>query len=313
MSPRLGLTVTLGVVMLSLLAALLVLWIILAIFGLLADPDSGPLIVTLMSVGTVLLVTLIVGVSLYLALSVRAINLTRRQSNFIDAVTHELKSPIASLKLYLQTLVRRQPAPAEAADFYESMLEDCERLDTLINQVLLAGRLERRDTEGEAAPIDLPELIVECADMACLRYRVDRACVEIDAQPCELVGRRIDLDMLFRNLIDNAVKYAGAEPRVRIALRRQEDGRIVFTVADNGRGIPPRLRRKAFRRFERLTQELTREKPGAGLGLYIVRTIVRRLRGAVKIRDNPEGGAIFELTLPPNLAPPRRRTNRDEN
>jgi signal transduction histidine kinase len=109
----------------------------------------------------------------------------------------------------------------------------------------------------------------------------------------------VDLDVLFRNLIDNAVKYAAHEPQVEVSLRPAANARAVVRIADNGRGIPHKFRRHIFHRFERLGLELEREKPGTGLGLYIVRNLARRLRAKVRVRDREGGpGTVFEVQLP---------------
>jgi signal transduction histidine kinase len=117
-------------------------------------------------------------------------------------------------------------------------------------------------------------------------------------------ARRVDLDMLFRNLLDNAVKYAGTPPQVQVSLRLESGPLAVVRIADNGRGIPPKMRRKIFGRFVRLGLELEREKPGTGLGLYIARTIARRLRGRIRVQDRrPAPGTVFEVHLPGGPAP----------
>ncbi len=301
MTPRrpLSLPIILAVVMIVLLLALTVGWVLFTVFGALTNSQSAALYWALLSVGSLFYVVLVVGVVLYLVLSIKAINLTRRQSNFVDSVTHELKSPIASLKLSLQTLNRRHLSPPEQTDFHRIMLEDVERLDHLISQVLDAGRLEAGQHEGETEEVPLGPLLRECAEMVCLRYRVPPQIVHLDVAPCLLRARRGDLDLIFRNLVDNAVKYAGAEPRVDVVLRLVPGGPAVILVCDNGRGIPTKLRWKIFGRFVRLGHELERDKPGTGLGLYIVRTLVRRLGGSIRVRDRAEGsGAVFEVKLP---------------
>ncbi len=253
----------------------------------------------MLSVGSTFYLVLVAGVVMYLALSVKAINLNRRQSNFVDSVTHELKTPIASLKLYLQTLHRRALTPQQQDDFHLAMLEDVERLDRLINQVLDAGRLDAGLVDGELAEVPLAPLVRGCAEMICLRYRVKPETVVVDVAPCSIRARRADLDMIFRNLIDNAVKYAAAEPQVRVTARLEPSGMIVVQVSDNGAGIPAKLRRKIFGRFVRLGSELERSRPGTGLGLYIVRTLVRGLRGSIGVVDRPDGpGTVFEIRLP---------------
>jgi signal transduction histidine kinase len=252
----------------------------------------------LLTAGSLVSALLLTGTILYLVLSIKAINLTRRQSNFIDSVTHELKSPIASMKLYLQTMTRRQVSAEEQSNFHRFMLEDLERLDRLINQMLDAGRLDLERPDDTLEDVDLTALLKNCGEGVCGIYRVPKECVKMDLQPCTIRGRKMDLEIVFRNLIDNAVKYAGQPPKVEVVLRFEPNSAVVVQVSDNGRGIPHHLRRKIFGRFVRLGLELEREKPGTGLGLYIVRTLVRRLRGRVRIRDRKQGnGTVFEVTL----------------
>jgi len=295
----LSLPIILASVMITLLVVLTVGWIVLALVGALKDSSYAGLYWTLLPLGTTFIVLLVVGVIVYLVLSIKAINLNQRQSNFIDSVTHELKSPIASLKLCVQTLHRRQVSHEEQAGFYRFMVEDLERLDHLINQLLDAGRLDSDRVESEVEDVSLGPLLRECAETVCFRYHVPADAVRLELQDCVVRARRIDLDVAFRNLIDNAVKYAGAPPEVNVALRPSANGRVIAQISDNGRGIPYKLRRKIFGRFVRLGRELERDKPGTGLGLYIARTAVQRLRGTIRVRDNPSGrGTVFEVQLP---------------
>jgi len=316
MPPRrsLGLPITLAIVMITLLAVLAVGWILVVASRAMDSAGRAGIYWALLTVGTTFMVLLIVGVVLYLVLSIKAINLNRRQSNFIDSVTHELKSPIASLKLYLQTLNRCEVTPVEQTDFYRFMLEDVERLDHLINQMLDAGRLDATP-DDEFEDIVLAELLRQCADAVCLRYRVPQSTVSHQTTsdgPCVVRGRRVDLDMIFRNLLDNAVKYAGSPPAVEVSVGRTSDGQTVTLIGDNGRGIPPKMRRKIFGRFVRLGLELEREKPGTGLGLYIVRTLVRRLRGRIHVSDREQGpGTLFEVQLPGIPIEPTERGSND--
>lgn len=301
MFPRrtLGWPITLGVVMIVLLVVLAVGWVLLTVIGASTDESSSVLYWTLLPAGSVMLVLVLVGTVMYLSLTIKAINLNRRQSNFIDSVTHELKSPIASLKLYLQTLHRHPMDPEEQQVFFRDMLEDVERLDQLINHLLDAARLEKTPVEEEIEPIKLPELLAECARSVTLRYQVPLQTVTIDAEPCIVRAQRVDLDVIFRNLIDNAIKYGGTPPQVEITARLDGDKRVVVRITDNGQGIPLPLRRKIFGRFQRLGLELERSKPGTGLGLHIVRTLVQRQHGRVRVRDR-EGasGTVFEVVLP---------------
>ena len=214
-------------------------------------------------------------------------------------MTHELKSPIASMKLYLQTLDRHQVSLEEQAKFHHFMLEDLDRLDRLINQLLDAGRMATRRPDREAESVPLDVLLVDCAKTICLRYRMPIDTVHFDLVPCSIRAWRVDLDILFRNLIDNAVKYAGNEPRVDVTLRLAAKGSAIVRIADNGRGIPAKFRRQIFGRFERLGLELERDKPGTGLGLYIVRSLAKRLHAKIRVRACDEGpGTVFEIQLP---------------
>ena len=196
------LPIVLGVIMIVLLVVLTVGWVLLTVVRALADSRSAGLYWAILSVGTTLLVLVLVGVVVYMALSVKAINLTRRQSNFIDSVTHELKSPIASLKLCLQTLNRRHVSQSQKASFHRFMLEDVERLDHLINQVLDAGRIEKGRPDGEMPPVELVPVLRACAEAVCLRYRVAEDTVRFRVQPCTVRAARADLEMIFRNLLD---------------------------------------------------------------------------------------------------------------
>lgn len=287
----LKLPIILGVTMIVVTIALLVGWILLNVLSI----NSW----VVLSVGTVLFVGVIVGFAIYLTLSVKAVNLTRRQSNFIDSVTHELKSPIASLKLYLQTLNMRDVSKEERQKFLEFMMDDVERLDTLINHVLDAGYTSQANKPQVMEPIDLEHLLRQCAKLVAARYRISEDTIQLELEPCEIRGERIDLVMIFRNLIDNAVKYAGNPPTVKVKLVVSNNFGVV-KVSDNGPGIPHDLRSKIYARFVRLGDELQREKPGTGLGLHIVKTLLKRARGKIKISDNSqqESGTVFEVKLP---------------
>ncbi|MFV2065388.1 MAG: sensor histidine kinase [Pirellulales bacterium] len=305
----LRLPIALGVVMIVLLVVLTIGWIVLSVAGALADTRFAGLYWAVLSVGTTLLILVLVGVVVYLALSIKAINLTRRQSNFIDSVTHELKSPIASLKLYLQTLNRRQVSQKEQESFFQFMLDDVERLDHLINHMLEAGQLEKTPVDADMEDVELAHVLETCATSVCLRYRVPRSVVRAETTRCTVRASRVDLEMIFRNLIDNGVKYAGSHPEVVVTLEVAPSGWTVTRIADNGPGIPKHLRRKIFGRFVRLGMELERKQTGTGLGLYIVRTLVRRLGGTIRVRDRDSGdGTLFEVELPGVALPAEQAT-----
>jgi signal transduction histidine kinase len=296
--------ITLGVVMFVVLVLLLVGWVVLAWLGIVKDTTKAGLYIALLSIGATLLTLVIVGTALYLTLSIKAINLTQRQSNFIDSVTHELKSPIASLKLYLQTLNRRSVSAAEQEVFFKDMLQDVERLDELINHLLDVARLERNRVSSPPEEVRIDAVIRQCAAELCQRYERPLETVRLELIPAVVTAVHVDLELIFRNLIDNAMKYADDDhPEVEIVLGAGSNGQIVVRVSDNGRGIPHSLRQRIFGRFVRLGSELVREKPGTGLGLYIVRTMIGRLGGKIRVRDRDGGsGASFDVQLPGRIA-----------
>jgi signal transduction histidine kinase len=305
----LSLPIILAIVMILILVVLTIGWVLLNVFGATKDGQMAGVYWALLSIGTTFIGVLLAGTIIYLVLTIKAINLNRRQSNFIDSVTHELKSPIASMKLYLQTLNRRHVSEDERGHFYSCMVDDLDRLDRLINQLLDAGRLEEGRIDADRENVFLDVLLRDCASTVGLHYRLPPEVFQFELNPCTIRAWRVDLDILFRNLIDNAVKYAASEPRVGIHLRRTADGRAIVRISDNGRGIPGRFRRQIFGRFERLGLELERERPGTGLGLYIVRNIARRLKARIRVRDNEPGpGTVFEVQLPGAIERPEEES-----
>ena len=297
--PSLRRPIALAVIMFLLLGVLTVGWVLLNVFTALDKPDDAGWHWALLIIGSAFILLLVLGVALYLALSLKAIHLSRRQSNFIDSVTHDLKSPLASMKLYLQTLERREVSADQRETFQRFMREDLDRLDRLISQILDAGRLDSDRLDGEAENVALAEMLKECGESVCSSCQVPTTTIQWQLEPCMVHARLVDLELIFRNLLDNAVKYAGAHPEVLVTLKATADGMAITRIADNGKGIPPKLRRKIFGRFVRLGDELEREQPGTGLGLYIVRNVVRTLQGRIRVRDrDPMNGTVFEVQLP---------------
>jgi signal transduction histidine kinase len=285
--------------MILLVVVLTVVWITFN-FLVPIDKNGGDRSVfwVLFATGTMLLGGVLAGVIAYLTLTVKAINLNRRQSNFIDSVTHELKSPIASLKLYLQTLARRNVSEEQQQDFHRFMLEDVERLDSLINHLLDAARIEHGTKSVEDEWVRLDDLLRECASAACARHGVPVDTIEIRAPEITIEGRLFQLEILFRNLIDNGIKYGGMPPKVIVEAKPNDDQTVTVSIIDNGTGIPSNQRRKVFGRFVRLGSELERSKQGTGLGLYLVRNVTKALGGRILVRDRVGGsGTEFLVTL----------------
>ena len=316
MEPRRSLRwpILLGIVLIGSIIALGVGWVLVSIAAALGSKDrneNAAFYWAVLGVGVALLVLVLVGVIIYLALTLKAIALSQRQSNFIDSVTHELKSPLASLKLYLQTLTRRQVPSEQQADFHRFMLEDVQRLDTLIDHLLDAAKTLQRPARPGTDATDVEPVLKQACDAAVLRYGVPPGSVRLHVDagvagggmpaPATLrvCGREADLEIVFRNLVDNAVKYSLPSPDVEVTASTGPRGRVIVRVADNGPGIPVAERQHVFQRFVRLGSELERSTPGTGLGLFLVQSIVRQLRGRVIAKGRPSGGGtVMEVELP---------------
>ena len=187
-------------------------------------------------------------------------------------------------------------------DFVKYMLDDVERLDTLITHLLAVGNVELSSETKGCEAVRLDEMIRQVVEAVCLRHRVDVDVVQMDLASCVVQSNHVDLDMIFSNLIDNAIKYADDQPQVTVQLKSTTTN-AVLQIADNGPGIPRHLRRKIFGRFVRLGSELEREKPGTGLGLYIVTTLLKSMGGKIDVTDSRLGGAMFTVLLPLSAKP----------
>jgi len=288
--------ITLSVVLVSLNILLMVFWIIL----LARQQQWGGL-----AIGTVGFSVILCGIAAYMVIAVKEIRLNQRQSNFVDSVTHELKSPIATLRLYLETLQLRQIDEPQRTQFYNVMNGELLRLNSLINQLLEVGRLDAIGHRSEPVDVSLEPLLRQCAKAASAHHKRDESQVfTFDVEPAFIHARPMVLEMIFGNLLDNALKYAAPEPAVDVQVRIEKRGRVVTRICDNGQGVPPNQRKKIFQMFYRGGNELERTQKGTGLGLYIVRTLVHLLKGSVTVRDREGGkGSVFEVILPGRVDP----------
>ena len=288
---RLRLPITLSVVLISLNVSLMICWIVL-----LARQTGWGALIT----GVIVFTVILVGLSFYLVLIIKEVRLNQRQANFVDSVTHELKSPIASLKLYLETLEMRTVTEEKRNQFYHVMGEELDRLDHLITQLLEVGRLDAIGAQSEPEEIRLESMLHKCGAAACAHHkREELATVTYDMQPAVIHARPLVVETVFRNLMDNAIKYAGDPPSVEVHVRVTDRGRVLTRICDNGGGVPPELRKRIFGLFFRAGSELTRRQKGTGLGLYIVNTLVKQMKGRVGVHDRPnQSGSVFEVDLP---------------
>jgi signal transduction histidine kinase len=199
----------------------------------------------------------------------------------------------------------REPEPADRREFYATMNSELSRLDRLINQLLEVGRLDAIGHQAEPETVRIDELLTQCAQAAALQHKQEFSQVfRLNVAPLELVSRRLVLEMIFGNLMDNAVKYGGRPPLVTVEAFSRGRDRIVVRVSDNGAGVPTEDRRRIFQLFVRGRDELQRTKQGTGLGLYIVRTLVSMLKGRIAVIDNTGGtGSVFEVALPGRRPP----------
>lgn len=271
--------------------ALMVVWIV--VFATL-NVISG------LAIGTAGFSLILVFLTVYFIYSINVVRLNQRQANFIDSVTHELKTPIASLRLYLETLEMRELNREQRREFYGVMENELERLNQLINQLLEVARLDAIGQDMAPEDISLEPLLRRCASTASAHHKCDESEVfSYEFEPVVIHARPIILEMIFGNLIDNAVKYSAPDPKIQIKVRAGDQGRVLVSVADNGCGIRQEDQKKIFKIFYRSENELQRTKKGTGLGLYIVRTLVRMLKGKINIRSQVNGpGSIFEIDLP---------------
>jgi signal transduction histidine kinase len=249
--------------------------------------------------GTLLFLLLIGGLVLIVVLLLREVRLNERQSNFVSAVTHELKTPVASLKLYLDTLQLRDLPDSRRQGFYRTMRDDLDRLNTTINNVLSAAMYTDRPTM-DAEPLDLVSVVERCIELARTRHQLAADSIHYQG-PAELMirGEVEGLEAVVRNLLDNAIKYSGEEVAVEVEVELTPHGQACLRVKDHGIGMSRHHLRFVFNRFYRIGREVRRSHIGTGLGLYIVRSVVKRHRGSVLAESaGPNTGTTITVILP---------------
>jgi signal transduction histidine kinase len=250
--------------------------------------------------GLLFFLAIIAGLVLNTIFLVREIRRNEQHDTFMNAMTHELKTPIASIRLYLETLQRRDLDPAKRQEFYRIMLADSDRLLATIEQVLRAARVGRSSQLFHRTRVDLGELVQECVDLARTRNHLPAECISVAAmEPCEVLGDPDELKGAVMNLLDNAVKYSGERINIRVRLQRANNKLAVIRVNDQGIGIPPEELKHIFKRFYRVPGTVTIRVKGTGLGLFIVRNVVEKHGGKVKAESSGVGkGSAFEIQLP---------------
>jgi two-component system, OmpR family, sensor histidine kinase SenX3 len=260
----------------------------------------------LMLVGILVFPLIITGVVLNTIFLVREIRRNEQHEAFINAVTHELKTPVASMKLYLQTLQNRQVDESKRQEFYRVMLEDSDRLLATIEQVLRAGQLGARVRRASRSPIDLSAVVEECVALARTRHRLPDEALTYRELPAsgsrpQVLGDEDDLKAVVLNLVDNAIKYSGPDVHVAVELEleRTEPAKAILRVRDQGVGISAPELKRIFKRFYRIPGAMATRVKGTGLGLFIVRSVVARHGGKVFAESaGPGQGSTFIVQLP---------------
>jgi signal transduction histidine kinase len=249
--------------------------------------------------GTLLFLLLIAGLALLVILLLREVRLNERQSNFISAVTHELKTPVASLKLYLDTLQLRDLPESRREDFYRTMGQDLERLNATINNVLNAAMYTDRPVL-EPHPLDLAKLVQRSIGLTRTRHQLGQEAISYQGpESLVLQGDAMGLETAVLNLLDNAVKYSKDRVDVRVSLMNTGDGQANLRVQDHGIGMSRAHLRFIFNRFYRIGAEVRRSHTGTGLGLFIVKSVVKGHRGSIVAESpGPDRGSTFSVTLP---------------
>jgi signal transduction histidine kinase len=299
-----GFPLTIGIVLTLLALALAVGWQILVVRDL-APVARGLTTVhwLLLILGTLFFALIVIGLVLLCAWLIREMRHNQRQQAFLDAVTHEMRTPLASLRLYVETLERHDPQPRRRSEFLGRMGTDLDRLDHTVSQVLAAARADER-VRAHRERLDLRELLEKSIAELRTRHRLPEDALRLDAaDPVAVEGDATELELVFRNLLENAVKYSEGPVDVHVSVASAGDGRVRIEIADTGIGIPPGELRKIFQRFYRAGRDVKRTAAGLGLGLFIVRGLLRRNGGRVVARSEGSGrGSRFVVTL--REAPP---------
>lgn len=259
--------------------------------------------VALLVLGIVFFAVIITGVVLNTTFLIREIRRNEQHDAFINAVTHELKTPITSIRLYLETLRTRELSEAQRHEFYEIILADSNRLLHTVEQVLQAGRTGHKRRLLNRTTIDLGEMVRECLDLTRIRHKLDEGALHysesLDTAGARVVGDADELRTAVSNLLDNAVRYSDKEIKVSVELETLDEKRLSLRIRDRGIGISRSQLKRIFRRFYRVQGAFMARVKGTGLGLFIVHSIVKKHGGRVFAESEGLGqGSTFTIQLP---------------
>ena len=288
--------IVLGVCLVALAVALNVGWIIL-------NWREG----VMLFLGVIFFAVLIAGMIVNTSFLVREIRRNEQHDSFINAVTHELKTPIASIRLYLETLQSRAVDDVRRQEFYKLMLSDTDRLLGTVEQVLKAGQAGQKGEKHQRAEVEFGGLVKECLELVRTRHHLRPEDLRLEAAGSNgrgalVLGDAEELRTAVSNLLDNAIKYSGSKVDVSVKVE-SDDKHVVLLVRDRGVGIAPEELKRIFKRFYRVSSRSLAHVKGTGLGLFIVRAIARKHGGKVFAESAGEGqGTTVTMELPRSVA-----------
>jgi two-component system sensor histidine kinase SenX3 len=249
---------------------------------------------------------IIAGIILNTIFLVREVRRNEQQDSFLNAITHELKTPITSIRLYLETLQKRELDEAKRHEFYQVMLDDTQRLMGTVEGVLRAARVTQKNAVLSRSVVAVGPLVQDTLDLARSRHHLTSEALDwaADGQPGEqltVMGDREELFTAISNVLDNAVKYSPEQPNIRVAVLTPDLEHVEIRVRDNGIGIPRGELKRVFKRFYRVLTPGASQVKGSGLGLFLVRIIARRHGGNARAESEGAGrGSTVTIELPRN-------------
>ena len=280
----------LGICLVALAVALNIGWILLNLRE-----------VALLVFGIIFFALIITGLILNMIFLLREIRRNEQQDAFLNSVTHELKTPIASIKLYLETLKSREVTEEKRREFYDVMLADSNRLLSTVEQVLQASRSREKDRSIHIAEVDAGKLLTETVEIIRSRYNLEKDVfsLSITDESAKISGDERELQTVFLNLLDNAVKYSRDLVKIVVKLKITPQNKVEIYIRDNGIGIPPEDLKRIFKRFYRIHNASTADTKGTGLGLFIVQSIIKRHGGHIIAKSRGENrGTSFLVQFP---------------
>jgi two-component system sensor histidine kinase SenX3 len=289
--------ITLGVLIAGVAAVLNIGWVILN------WREVVPLVL-----GVVFFPVVIAGVILNTIFLVREVRRNEQHDSFLNAITHELKTPITSIRLYLETLQRRPLEDKQRQEFYQVMLADTQRLMGTVEQVLRAARVTQKNAVLNRAEIEIGPLVQDAVELARARHHLSSQALvwDLDGRPAErllTIGDREELSTALSNVLDNAVKYSPTDPQIHVEVVTPDLQHVRICVKDTGVGIARGELKQIFKRFYRVVATPTLQVKGSGLGLFIVRSIARRHGGRAYAESEGAGkGTTVTIELPRYIA-----------